>query len=84
MRQVDDFAIATNAERIAIDLIAEINQHLRLPLHILGRITRYNRMEIEQTRDYVKIHCAQYLRKLEQTSGTHSRAIRTGKTRAGE
>jgi len=67
MRQVDDFAIATDVERIAIDLIAEINQHLRLPLHILGRITRYNGMEIEQTRHYVKIHCAQYLRKLEQT-----------------
>jgi deoxyuridine 5'-triphosphate nucleotidohydrolase len=66
MRQVDDFAIATDAEQTAKQLIVAINQHLRLPIHILGQITRYNGMDIEQTKSYVKIHCAKYIQKLQQ------------------
>jgi hypothetical protein len=66
MHQVDNFAIATETENTALDIIREINKHLRLPLHILGTITRYNGMDIDQTRRYVKIHCARYINKLAQ------------------
>lgn len=67
MRQVDDFAIATNHSDTAAALIAAINQHLRLPIHILGEVTRYNGMDITQTRDFVKISCHKYISKMTQS-----------------
>jgi KUP system potassium uptake protein len=67
MRQVDDFAIATDCNDTAHALINDINKHLRLPIHTLGEITRYNGMDIEQTNHYVKIHCKKYIMKLQQS-----------------
>jgi hypothetical protein len=67
MRQVDDFAIATDCNEIANALINDINKHLHLPIHILGEVTRYNGMDIKQTRHYVKIHCNKYITKLKQS-----------------
>jgi hypothetical protein len=67
MRQVDDFAIATDSNETANALINDINKHLRLPIHILGEVTRYNGMDIEQTKHYVKIHCKRYINKLQQS-----------------
>lgn len=64
MRQVDDFAIATDLESTASRLIADINQHLRLPIHILGTVKRYNGMDILQTKHYVKISCEKYITKM--------------------
>jgi hypothetical protein len=67
MRQVDDFAIATDCNETATALINDINEHLWLPIHILGEVTRYNGVDIEQTRHYVKIHCNKYITKLTQS-----------------
>ncbi len=67
MRQVDDFAIATDSNDTANALINDINKHLCLPIHILGEITRYNGMDIEQTNHYAKIHCKKYITKLQQS-----------------
>ena len=36
MRQVDDFAIATGTEDTAKQIIADINEHIRLPIKFLG------------------------------------------------
>jgi hypothetical protein len=74
MRQADDFAIATDCNDTATALINDtatalindINQHLCLPIHILGEVTHYNGMDIEQTKHYVKIHCKKYITKLHQ------------------
>jgi hypothetical protein len=67
MRQVDDFAIATDSNATANNLINDINKHLRLPIHILGEVTRYNGVDIEQTKHYVKVHCSKYITKLQQS-----------------
>jgi len=65
MHQVDDFAIATDTKDMANSLIEEINKHLQLPIHILGKVNCYNGMDIEQTRNYVKVHCHKYVTKME-------------------
>jgi len=67
MRQVDDFAVATNNHSTAMFLIEEINQHLRLPIHILGVVQRYNGMDITQGKHYVKITCERYIKKMSQS-----------------
>jgi KUP system potassium uptake protein len=67
MRQVDDFAIATTSSEAAHGLIAEINKQLRLPIHILGTVTRFNGLDVTQTRSFVKISCSKYLAKLQPT-----------------
>jgi hypothetical protein len=64
LRQVDDFAIATINEDEANKIIKQINTYLQLPIHNLGIITRYNGMDVEQTRHYIKIHQHKYLTKL--------------------
>jgi hypothetical protein len=83
MRQVDDFAIATKNGKTAAQLIEEINTHLRLPIHILGEVTRFNGMDIYQTKHYVKISGHKYITKLVQIypslSNTSTKPIAGGK-----
>jgi hypothetical protein len=64
LRQVDDFAIATINEEEAHQIIMHINRYLRLPIHNLGIIKRYNGMDVEQTRHYIKLHQTKYLTKM--------------------
>lgn len=66
LRQVDDFAIATKNENMATFIIQNINKHLKLPIHIMGLITRYNGVDVEQMQHYAKIHCGKYIRKMVQ------------------
>jgi hypothetical protein len=67
LRQVNDFTIATEKESTAAFVIANINKHLKLPIHIMSIITRYNRIDMEQTRHYIKIHCGKHIRKMVQS-----------------
>jgi len=67
MRQVDDFVVGTTHSTTATDLISDISQYLRLPIHILGEVTRYNGMDIEQTHHFVKISCHKYITKMTQS-----------------
>jgi len=64
LRQVDDFAAAATTEELAINLFQKINSCLRINLKILGRVDRFNGMDIHQTRDYIKITCERYLHKM--------------------
>jgi hypothetical protein len=64
LRQVDDFAIATEVESTATYIIENVNRHLKLPIHIMGIITWHNGIDVEQTKHYVKIHCGKYTRKM--------------------
>lgn len=66
LRQVDDFAIAVPNEETAAYVIKQINEKLNLPIHIMGKVTRFNGIDIEQTRHYVKITCQTYIQKLHQ------------------
>ncbi len=40
LRQVDDFVIVTEAETMATFIIQNINKHSKLPIHIMGILTR--------------------------------------------
>jgi len=67
MRQVDDSTIATTQSTVVEALLSEINEHLRLPIHILGTVTRYNGMDFLQTRHFVKLSCHKYIAKMIQS-----------------
>ncbi len=58
---MDDFTIAATNATTVDRLIDQINEQLRMPMKNLGIITRFNGIDIEQTRDYVKLHCQKYL-----------------------
>jgi deoxyuridine 5'-triphosphate nucleotidohydrolase len=61
LRQVDDFAIAAPNGSMVDDILKQINDKLRMPMKNLGIITRFNGVDIEQTKSYIKLHCAKYL-----------------------
>jgi len=64
LRQVDDFAAAAKTEEIAMNLFHKINSCLRINIKILGKVDRFNGMDIHQTRDYIKLTCERYLQKM--------------------
>jgi len=64
LRQVDDFAVAAADKNTAMDLITAINAKMRIEVKHLGRIDRFNGMDIHQTRHFVKITCEKYLHKM--------------------
>ena len=64
LRQVDDFAVACKDEAICKSVIEAIGKQLTVPLHLLGRITKFNGVDITQTRDYIKISCQTYIDKV--------------------
>jgi len=64
LRQVDDFAVASEDTNAAKQLIDAINSQMRIEVKHLGLIDRFNGMDIHQTRYYVKITCEKYLYKM--------------------
>lgn len=58
---MDDFAVAAKTQTIAKDLIDQINQKLQIDVKHLGIIDRYNGVDVDQTREYIKISCKKYL-----------------------
>ena len=64
MRQVDDFAVAVQSERIANILFDAFDDKFTIPIKRQGLIGLYNGVNISQTRDYVKLSCESYLRKV--------------------
>ena len=73
LRQVDDFAIACSNENIAKRIYDIIGDHLKLehktvaPFEYFGLLMEYNGVDISQTRDYVKISCERYIRRVLKT-----------------
>jgi len=51
------------------ELDPQINEQLRMPMKNLGVITRFNGIDIEQNRHYVKLHCKKYLMTMLQKHG---------------
>jgi len=66
-RQVDDFAVGSRTTATAEKLISLINR--RVTTKSLGVGTKYNGVDILQTRDYVKLSCESYIDRLLQTHG---------------
>ena len=64
LRQVDDFAIACSCENIAKEIIETINKHMSVKIKYLGLLTRYNGVDVTQTRDYIKIYNRTYIQKI--------------------
>ena len=64
LRQVDDFAIACESPELANQVITAINDSMSIEVKHLGLITRYNGVDITQTRLYIKISNATYIDKI--------------------
>ena len=65
LRQVDDLAIACQDKELADMVIQNINDKMSIEIKHLGEISRYNGVDIDQRREYIKIHNATYISKLE-------------------
>ena len=55
LRQVDDFAVASSNKDITMELIADINTQMTIDIKDLGRLTRYNGVDITQAKYYIKL-----------------------------
>jgi hypothetical protein len=64
LRQVDDFAISCQDEALCEQVIADIQSEMTIAINKLGRLSRFNGVDIEQTRHYVKLFNATYLKKI--------------------
>ena len=65
LRQVDDFAIACDNQTTAHYYWDCLDKYLKEPLkREKGLMTRHNGIDIEQTQDAIKLHCATYLTKI--------------------
>jgi hypothetical protein len=74
-RQVDDFAIGCKTVATAKALIAAINEHATTTSNGIGVPTAYgisccyNGLDVHQTRDYIKLSCETYVRRLLSSHG---------------
>jgi len=66
--QVDDFAVALAKQRTCDLVFDMIDDRLMLPLKRLGLVDLFNGLDVEQTRDYIKISCQTYI---DKTSEKH-------------
>ena len=64
LRQVDDFAISCEDEKLCEEVIADIQSEMTIAINKLGRLTRFNGVDIEQSRHYVKLFNRTYLTKI--------------------
>lgn len=63
-RQVDDFAVATIDNDTATTVFDNIDSHLRLKMRRQGLIHMYNGLDIKQSRWYIKIYIATWLKRI--------------------
>ena len=64
LRQVDDFLCASSSDTIAQAFIAKINSKMSIAVKDLGVVNRFNGVDIEQTRHYIRLHCSTYIDKI--------------------
>ena len=64
LRQVDDFAISASCAKIANEIIAVIDKHMTIKVKPLGIIERFNGVDVEQSRDFIKLSNATYINKI--------------------
>jgi deoxyuridine 5'-triphosphate nucleotidohydrolase len=64
LRQVDDFAVACEDTETAKTVIKQINDKMTIDVKDLGQISRFNGVDVLQTRDYVKLYNKVYINKM--------------------
>ena len=64
LRQVDDFAISASTSKACEQRISAIGSFLQVPLNQLGVITKFNGVNIQQAKWFIKVSCQDYLRKI--------------------
>jgi hypothetical protein len=64
LRQVDDFAMAFDDPAMYEKSCDLIDTRLNEPIKRLGLLELYNGTNIEQTRDYMRLHCTSYIDKI--------------------
>ena len=64
LRQVDDFAISASTSQACAQQISAIGSFLQVPLNQLGVITKFNGVNVQQTKWFIKVSCQDYLRKI--------------------
>ena len=68
LRQIDDFIIGAKTMQLCLDIKQQIQDNMVIPLNELGVIKRFNGLDIQQTRHYIKISCQTYI---DKTVGHH-------------
>lgn len=66
LRQVDDFSVAAADANTCSKIIAYINSQMSMDVKDLGLITRFNGVDVFQTKWYIKITCEKYITKMLQ------------------
>lgn len=64
LRQVDDFAVAAPTDAIAKKVIAKIGTFMTIKIKDLGILTRYNGVDIKQSRNFININITTYIDKI--------------------
>lgn len=64
LRQVDDFAVASRNEATAIKVIEAIDKQMAIKIKDLGRLSRYNGVDITQSSHFIKLSNETYLDKV--------------------
>ena len=64
MKQVDDFSVSCEDRETAKHVIKAINDKMTINVKELGLISRFNGVDVEQTRYYIKLSNAVYIRKI--------------------
>ena len=64
LRQVDDFAVGCKNDKICKEIIALIDKEMTIDIKDLGIITRFNGLDVHQSKYYTKISNATYIQKI--------------------
>ena len=64
MKQVDDFSVSCEDRETAKHVIKAINDKMTIDVKELGLISRFNGVDVEQSRYYIKLSNAVYIRKI--------------------
>jgi hypothetical protein len=62
--QVDDFASACEKESTANILLNMLVDELTIPLKQMGLLDMYNRLDVIQTKNFIKITCTTYIERI--------------------
>ena len=64
LRQVDDFSVASKDTATCMETIKQVGSFLQVPLNDLGLIKKFNGVNIQQTKWFVKVSCEDYLTRI--------------------
>ena len=68
--QVDDFALACQDEKTAIDIYDILGSHLKLPTETkvpfkyMGPIDDFNGINIVQSQEHIELSCSKYIKRV--------------------